>query len=607
METETFSTVPGNAFVYWVGESTLQTFSRLPSFKSETRFARAGLQTNDDFRWLRLWYEEYSSPDMKLVPFSKGSPSGAFFGSFELCICWGISGERIKSWKQDQLARGEITANNSKCWNENLYGREGITWPTRPHRVGAFLHMPPGCIFTIPGSAIFCTSQDHWALLAVLNSQAYRFLLHLLMPRGDGESGQTLKYEVGYVTSVPIPSFDPIQRAELERLVRESWEISHGVDSAIETSRYFVAPYLVQQQLGRRSYEDSELRAKEIDARLNSLVSEAYGIQQMGEDLARSVESSSDDLESDSEGENQLLSDLKSNRDLALWSWAIGVSFGRFDIRIATGERPFPASADPTQPPPTVSPGMLLADETTPPRSSQILVNEPSSPFNLTSRVESILELVGVPVPADLRRWIDREFFAFHLRRYSKSRRRAPIYWQLSSGLGSYTLWIYYPSLTHQTLYTAINDFVEPKLRIVGADVATLRSKGSTRTGDDEKKFESLQAFELELIELRDAMLKLASTYKPNGDDGVQISAAPLWPLFRHKPWQKILKETWDKLEKGDYDWSHQAMNYWPDRVREKCKTDKSLAIAHGLEHLCVEPEAKPKKNRGRKIAGDAE
>jgi hypothetical protein len=75
------------------------------------------------------------------------------------------------------------------------------------------------------------------------------------------------------------------------------------------------------------------------------------------------------------------------------------------------------------------------------------------------------------------------------------------------------------------------------------------------------------------LIELRDTLLKLAPTYKPNHDDGVQISAAPLWPLFRHKPWQKVLKDTWARLEKGDYDWAHLAMNDWPERVREKCKS----------------------------------
>lgn len=51
----------------------------------------------------------------------------------------------------------------------------------------------------------------------------------------------------------------------------------------------------------------------------------------------------------------------------------------------------------------------------------------------------------------------------------------------------------------------------------------------------------------------------------------------------------------------GDYDWSHLAMNYWPDRVREKCKTDKSLAIAHGLEHLYVEVDDKPRREGGRR------
>ncbi|ESR01152.1 hypothetical protein F753_01710 [Stutzerimonas chloritidismutans AW-1] len=236
-----------------------------------------------------------------------------------------------------------------------------------------------------------------------------------------------------------------------------------------------------------------------------------------------------------------------------------------------------------------------------------ILVDDHGHPHDLARLIEEVLVRVEVPVPEDVRRWLQRDFFPFHLQRYSKSRRKAPIYWPLSTTSGSYTLWVYYPSLTSQTLYTAINDFVEPKLKQVGADVTALRNKGSARSRDDEKQFEALQAFELELIELRDTLLKLAPTYKPNHDDGVQISAAPLWPLFRHKPWQKVLKDTWAKLEKGDYDWAHLAMNYWPERVREKCKTDKSLAIAHGLEDLYIEPEVAPKKTRGRKKTGGDE
>lgn len=195
-------------------------------------------------------------------------------------------------------------------------------------------------------------------------------------------------------------------------------------------------------------------------------------------------------------------------------------------------------------------------------------------------------------------------FFSDHLSTYSKSRRKAPIYWPISTNSGSYTLWLYYPRLTDQTLFTAVNDFIEPKLKQVGQDVVALRAKGSARSRDDEKSFEALQTLELELIELRDTLLAIAQTYRPNHDDGVQITAAPLWQLFRHKPWQKILKDTWAELEKGGYDWAHLAMAYWPDRVREKCKTDKSLAIAHDLEHLYVEPDLKPTKAGGRKKNG---
>jgi hypothetical protein len=230
-----------------------------------------------------------------------------------------------------------------------------------------------------------------------------------------------------------------------------------------------------------------------------------------------------------------------------------------------------------------------------------ILVDDQGHPHDLAHLVEEVLGRVDMPVPDDVRRWLQRDFFAFHLQRYSKSRRKAPIYWPLATVSGSYTLWVYYPNLSSQTLYTAINDFVEPKLKEVGAGGTALRNKGSARTRDEEKQFETLQAFELELIELRDTLLGIAQAYQPNHDDGVQITAAPLWPLFRHKPWQKVLKETWAKLEKGDYDWAQLAMSYWPDRVREKCKTDKTLAIAHGLEDLYVEPEAKPKKTRGTK------
>ena len=107
----------------------------------------------------------------------------------------------------------------------------------------------------------------------------------------------------------------------------------------------------------------------------------------------------------------------------------------------------------------------------------------------------------------------------------------------------------------------------------------------------DERKVQNqideLVELQRELKAMREELLRVTKLpYKPNQNDGVLITTAPLWRLFRYKPWQRELKKCWDELESGKYDWSHLAYAIWPDRVREVCKRDKSIAIAHGLEEL---------------------
>ena len=171
-------------------------------------------------------------------------------------------------------------------------------------------------------------------------------------------------------------------------------------------------------------------------------------------------------------------------------------------------------------------------------------------------------------------------FFVSHQKRFSKSRRQAPIYWPVSTISGNYTLWFYYHRLTDQTLFLAVNDFVEPKIKETRKTIQTLEGKADLNR-EDREQLEKAQDLEAELQDFLEELIRLAPVWKPNLNDGVQITAAPLWKLFQHKPWQKVLKETWGKLEKGDYDWAHLAYSYWPERVK-----DKSLAIAHRLEDL---------------------
>ncbi len=604
VEPESFRAVPGAPFAYWVSEAVRQVFKRLPAFECDDRTARQGLATAEDFRFVRTWWEQ---PGDGWHGFAKGGTFSPFYADVYLMTNWDKDGAEVKAG----ICRRYPYLNGNAEFvakNPQFYLRPGITWPRRTNGL-SFRAMPRGCIFADKGPAAFVDEDEPDALLAlctVVNSLAFGLLVSVQLARVE----LAQSFEVGLIQQTPLPDLSTEQKARLATLARRAWSLKRTLDTIEETSHAYVLPAALRARLADYDPVAIEAELSRIQIEIDSIAFDLYGFNEADRAAvqgAQGVANEGDAEDSaDDEGDDE---DSASPIDhtAGLLSWAVGVAFGRFDWRLATGERAAPAEPEPFDPLPAKSPGMLPDGAAPFHMHEGILVDDPGHPHDLARLIEEVLARVEAPVPDDVRRWLQKDFFAFHLQRYSKSRRKAPIYWPLSTTSGSYTLWVYYPSLTSQTLYTAINDFVEPKLKQVGADVTALRNKGAARTRDDEKQFEALQAFELELIELRDTLLKLAPTYKPNHDDGVQISAAPLWPLFRHKPWQKVLKDTWAKLEKGDYDWAHLAMAYWTERVREKCKTDKSLAIAHGLERLYIEPEAKPKKARGKKSAGGDE
>ena len=318
-------------------------------------------------------------------------------------------------------------------------------------------------------------------------------------------------------------------------------------------------------------------------------------------------------------------------------SWVLGITFGRWDIRYATGERAAPELPDPFAPLPVCPPGQLQNAQGLPARPEDvpanyhlknirwdgILVDDPNHSLDIEHRICEVIkiiwsgkeggpnaeaieheacEILGVKSLRDYFRK-PAGFFADHLKRYSKSRRQAPIYWPLSTKSGSYTLWIYYHRLTDQTLHTCLADFVNEKLKSIEIEIGNLRE--SKITGE---RLENLLEFKQELSDFQaelEEIIKLP--WKPNLNDGVLINAAPLWKLFRLPAWQKKLKTTWEELKKGDYDWAHLAYTIWPERVKDACKTDRSMAIAHGLEHLCTIKAPKAKRKVKASFEDEAE
>lgn len=597
---EEFRKIPGAPFSFWVNDKIRDAFTRIPALSDENRSARQGLATADDSRFVRLHWEVNSRGGICWKPFSKGGAFSKYYGSLHLVVNWGSGPQQM--WAITNPTSGKPKSN---IWMlpetiNSFFFRPGFTWSRRSAKGLSFRALPVDCVFSDKGPTVFCADDETdelLSLMAILNSSAFELLVSLQMAVGS--------YEAGVILRTPVPTLSHDQKNRLAQLVLRAWSLKKRLDAAVETSHAFLLPAALCKSPKDCDAEIVVAEVAKIQAEIDATALGLYGFV-AGDLEANSGRDDSEQISPEDGDDEDSVESAVPPVD-ALLSWAIGVSFGRFDWRLATGERAIPAEPEPFDPLPAKSPGMLPDGAEPFHTHAGILVDDQGHQHDLARLVEEVLNRVDVSVPDDVRRWMQKDFFAFHLQRYSKSRRKAPIYWPLATVSGSYTLWVYYPSLNNQTLFTAVNDFIDGpngKLTQVSRECAELRIKGSGRSRDDEKQYETLQTFEQELIDLRDTLLKIAPTYQPNHDDGVQITAAPLWPLFRHKPWQKVLKDTWTKLEKGDYDWAHLAMAYWPERVREKCKTDKSLAIAHGLEDLYIQPETAPKKARGKKKAG---
>src|SRR5690606_12783774 len=113
-----------------------------------------------------------------------------------------------------------------------------------------------------------------------------------------------------------------------------------------------------------------------------------------------------------------------------------------------------------------------------------------------------ILRGEGGRSPGTLREWLrgqrasalGKSFFEFHIQRYSKSRRKAPIYWQLVSrtgrGQAAYSVWLYYHRLSDDTLWSVLRDYVGPKRGLEAGRLKDLLERSVGAEGAERRRVE---------------------------------------------------------------------------------------------------------------------
>ena len=553
--------IPGHPIAYWASGNFSNSFANVPPVSAGAK-TLAGMQTGDNDLFVRRWYEVstkkigFSSSSrtsaretkMKWFPYNKGGTFRRWYGNQEFLVNWANDGEFIKKKKSDDLFNGNITANNSKCWNQESYFLSGITWSKVSSGIPSFRYQPNGALFDIAGVTLFPNNKNQTNfLLGALNSTYSRKVLEMLSP--------TLNFETSQVAKVPVFLDSLVSAAQVDKSVACLVELAAADWNTYETSWNFVRSPLIDPDRRQSTLEKSyatlrshwqgmteEMHRHEEEN--NCLFINGYGLD---EELTPGVPLEEVTLTCNpayryggtltgEEREQRLRAD--TIRELI--SYAIGCMMGRYSLdepgliyaHSGNGEfdaskyATFPADDDGVIP---VTDTDWFNDDAARRFSEFLAVAWPSETLteNLRFVADSLSAKRGETPLDTIRRYLSTGFYKDHLKTYKKR----PIYWLFSSGKQkAFECLVYLHRYNESTLSRMRMEYVIPlqgkfaaRLDQLDGDIAAATSTANRRKLD--KEMDSLLKKQAELVDFDDQLRHYADQrIALDLDDGVKVN-----------------------------------------------------------------------------------
>ena len=326
-----FEKIPGSPIAYWASKPLISDFEIGIPLKDLVD-PKVGLQTGDNSRFLRQWFEvnvhnisfntkstaESLRSIKKWFPYNKGGSYRKWYGNFDYIVNWQHDGFEIRNLKD---AKGKL---RSRPQNTNYYFREAITWSKISSGKISFRHVPVGSLFDVAGTSLFSNEPYKLEiLLGFLNSNTAMDILAFLSP--------TLNYEIGQIAALPVL---PNKREFLVRnLTRDNEQISKSDWNVSEVSwDFWYFPFVEYIAEHHRNWtieaafnqwkEEADKRFNQLKANeeeLNRIFIDLYGLQ--------------DELSPEEEDKDVSVRRADLSRDIkAFMSYFVGCVFGRYSI-----------------------------------------------------------------------------------------------------------------------------------------------------------------------------------------------------------------------------------------------------------------------------------
>ena len=306
-----FSKIPGSPIAYWVHRQIFEMYGNY-STMAEIAMPKVGMQTSNNDKYLRLWYEvnfsEFggSSYGLKWIKYLKGGAYRKWYGNLEYLLFYNGSPDFIMQQK------------NARVLDLNFLKKEKCTWTDLTISKNSFRFAPVDTFYDISGHCFFPKEEDQSWLLGYANTSIFAELLKIF--------NSTIHCQVGDVGKIIVPDLGE-QKNNVSELAGQNVCLSKGDWDSFETSWDFQRhPLLCGCSTIEAAYaqweaacNDRFTQLKANEEELNRIFIDIYGLQ--------------DELTPEVEDKDVTVRKADLGRDIrSLISYAVGCMFGRYSI-----------------------------------------------------------------------------------------------------------------------------------------------------------------------------------------------------------------------------------------------------------------------------------
>ena len=316
-----FKEIAEYIYAYWISEKVFSILSTAPSV-SNIAFARKGLTTGDNDRFVRTWFEisrvkmnDNHINGHKWFPMTKGGQYRKWYGNNDYVINWENDGFELKHFTDD---RGK---QKSVIRNPDFYFHECISWNDTGSGDLSFRYQNDSFIPNASGPCVYSGEVSIDYLVALFNSKISRVFMQVLSP--------ALKFEVGSIAQYPV-IYSKEGDSIIQRYSNLCIMLSKNEWDSYENSWDFnVHPLTGGKRMGRLIVDKYKEWKAECDNRFNQLKANEEELNRIFIDIY----GLQDELTPEVEDKDVTVRKADLQRDIkSLVSYAVGCMFGRYSV-----------------------------------------------------------------------------------------------------------------------------------------------------------------------------------------------------------------------------------------------------------------------------------